>query len=226
MRRVVVELYGKELERRLEGSSFQKIRSMELVHSLKNDQSENVGVWRMKPKDPDLKIEDCFKRDGVTKEVHVLQREENDGDLEDGGPSYLVFLRRMNRPGLLLGHGTTPGSGYLFGPIRLKDGRMTFSFVGTQRQVKMILDGAEERGIRYRVVSLTDADFAEDSLLNRLTDKQRRILILAYKLGYYDVPKRINSDDLGARLRLTGSTVAEHLSKAERRLLAGMIDQT
>jgi hypothetical protein len=223
MRRIVVELYGKELEKRLEGNVFHKLKSMEMVHLLRNDQSENVAIWRMRLRDPGLKVEDCFKDDGATKEVRVIERDDQGGGAD--GPSYLVFLRRTIRPGLLLGHGTDPDGGYLQGPLELRDGRIRFSFVGNQRQVKAILDGAERRGLRYRVVLLTDADFAEDSLLHRLTEKQRRILIMAYRLGYFDVPKRINSDELAARLNLTGSTVVEHLSKAEHRLLAGILGE-
>jgi len=66
--------------------------------------------------------------------------------------------------------------------------------------VKDILGNAEKRRLQYRIVSLSDADFAEDSLLNRLTDKQRKMFVLAFKLGYFDVPKKINSDQLGSRL--------------------------
>jgi len=47
----------------------------------------------------------------------------------------------------------------------------------------------------------------------------------AYSLGYFDVPKKLNSDELGARLHLSGSTVVEHLNKAERRLLAAIIGE-
>lgn len=222
MRRLVVELFGKELERRTEGTPFEKIKSMEMVHLLKLDQDENAAIWRMTLKDPSAKVQDCFKSDRFTKELQVLETGE---DGEGRGHSYLVLLRRVVRPGLLLGSATRPESGYLSGPMGIKDGRIRFTFIGTQRQIKAILDGADERGFQYKVVSLTDADLAEDSLLNRLTDRQRKILVLAFKLGYFDVPKKLNSDDLASRLHLTGSTVVEHLSKAERRILAGIIDE-
>ncbi len=217
MRRLVIELYGKELLRRIEGTPFPMLESGELVHTLRNDQNEHTGIWRMVPRLPWEEVEACFKRDPFTREIQVLERE--------GGGAFLVLLRRTSRPGLLLAHGSRPGSGYLEGPLGYKDGRLRFSFVGNQKQVREILEGAEARGFTYRVVSMTDADFAEDSLLNLLTEKQRKILITAYSLGYYNVPKRINSDELGSRLHLSGSTVVEHLNKAERRLLGGIIGE-
>lgn len=222
MRRLVIELYGRELEKRIENSSFDLIKSLELVHILRHDQTEHAGIWRVQMKDSSSTVEDCFKGDGFTKEIQVLDRV-TEGSKEEGG-DFLVFLRRKVRPGLLLGSGSKPGSGFMDGLMQFKDGRLRFSYVGTQSQIRAILQGAEERGLRYKVVSMGDADFAEDSLLNRLTEKQRGILLLAYKLGYFDVPKRINSDELGARLHLSGSTVVEHLSKAENRLLTGIIE--
>lgn len=222
MRRLIVELYGKGLEERMKGTPLQNIQSMEIVHVLKYDQHESAAIWRMTLKNPSVKIQDFFKGDGFTKEFQILEDEES---ADGSGLSYLVFLRRMIRPGLLLGFGTRPGGGYLSGPMGIKDGRLRFTVVGTQRQIKAVLDEADDRGMQYKVVSMTDADFAEDSLLNRLTDRQRTILILAYKLGYFDLPKKVNSDELAAHLHLTGSTVVEHLSKAEHRILAGIIGE-
>jgi DNA-binding CsgD family transcriptional regulator len=221
---MVIELYGKELQKRVGRSSFRNVQSMDLVHLLKHDEGGNVGVWRLRLYDSSANVKDCFKGDGVTKEVQVLGREEGKG--VERGPSFLVLLRRRSRPGFLLGDiGGKPRGGYLFGPISFRDGKIRLTFVGTQRDMKDLLANAEERGLQYRVVSIGDADFAEDSLLSRLTDRQRKILVLAYRLGYFDVPKKINSDELGQRLHLTGSTVVEHLSKAERRLLAGILDE-
>ena len=66
---------------------------------------------------------------------------------------------------------------------------------------------------------LTEANFSPDSLLSKLTEKQRKVLFAAYKLGYYDLPRRINSEKLAEKLNIGNSTLGEHLRKAERRLL-------
>ena len=221
MRRLVVEFYGRELERRMERSSFKDAKSMEIVHLLKNDQNEFAAICRMRLKDRSMKVEDCFKDDGVTTGVQVLEREVGGEE----GPAFLIILKRKSRSDTFFGQTSKPGSGYLFGPPEFNEGRLRFTFVGTQRQVRDFLGAAEQKGLQYRVISMTDADFAPDSLLNRLTEKQRNVLISAYRLGYYAVPRKITSEELGEALHLRGGTVVEHLRKAELRMFAGILGE-
>jgi predicted DNA binding protein len=83
------------------------------------------------------------------------------------------------------------------------------------------------RSVRYdTVVSLTDAAFSHDSPLNYLTVKQRKVLITVYRLGYYDVPRRINSEQLAERLGIGDSTLVKHLRKTEKRVLDQMLADT
>lgn len=225
MRRLVVEFYGRELERRIERSSFRNARSIEMVHLLKNDQKEFAAICRIRLKDQSQKVEDCFRDDGVTTDVQVLERE---GEVRgQEGPAFLILLKRKSRSHTFFGQNVSePGSGYLFGQPELNEGRLRFTFVGTQRQVREFLGAAERKGLQYRVVSLTDADFAPDSLLNRLTEKQRKVLVTAYRLGYYDVPRKISSDELAESLHVRDATVVEHLRKAEYRIVGGILGET
>lgn len=72
--------------------------------------------------------------------------------------------------------------------------------------------------MQAKVISLTDARVPPESPLAPLTERQRKVLITAYKLGYYDVPRRISSKDLAQRLDLVKSTFSAHIRKAEGRL--------
>ena len=51
-------------------------------------------------------------------------------------------------------------------------------------------------------------------------------IISAYELGYYDVPRRIKTEDLAKRLGIRGSTLAMHRIKAERRLLDEILNES
>ncbi len=49
------------------------------------------------------------------------------------------------------------------------------------------------------------------------------MLLTAYALGYYDVPRRISSDELSRHLKVDKSTLVEHLRKAERKIIGSII---
>lgn len=218
MRTIVVELYGPELLERIEQSAvFRRLRVFEVLRVLRYDRNEFVAICRVTPKDPRMRPEDCFRGDPVRTQVHLLKREESS--------SIVVVERSLSGPGprlpgrSLFGYEVTkPGAGYLFGPPSYRDGVITFSFAGNTRQLHSILSRARARGLRYRVLSLKVAEFAI-SPLERLTERQREVLRAAYAAGYYDVPRRISSAQLGRELGVRAATVVEHLRKSEKRLL-------
>ncbi len=218
MRRLVLELYGKELNRRIEGTTFRKIKSMELLHLLRYDKNEFTGIFRIVLKDPKFNIEHLFDDDKNPTELKLLEFQEN---------AFIVFLKRRPRPGYLFGTDITrAGGGYIISPFEISEGKIKFALIGDQKQVREIIAGVEKRGLDYRVISLTDADFSPNSPLNRLTQKQRDILISAFKLGYYDVPRKINSNVLANHFGLRSATVVEHLRKAEKRLISAILNES
>jgi predicted DNA binding protein len=75
----------------------------------------------------------------------------------------------------------------------------------------------------FKILGLTSIDAKGESLLSKLTPRQRQMLLTAYALDYYDVPRRISSDDLSRDLNIDKSTIVEHLRKAERKLINGII---
>ena len=115
-------------------------------------------------------------------------------------------------------------SGYLFPPLGIRDGKVKFSYLGSEQQIKAFLEGIDAVGVHYRILLLSDLNFSPISPLNRLTEKQRDVLITAYRMGYYDVPRRGNSQDIAKKLGLVDSTVVEHLRKAEQRLIRHIIE--
>jgi predicted DNA binding protein len=52
-----------------------------------------------------------------------------------------------------------------------------------------------------------------------LTDRQSEVIRTAYRLGYFDYRNGANAARVADELDITDSTFAEHLSKAQSRLL-------
>jgi predicted DNA binding protein len=66
------------------------------------------------------------------------------------------------------------------------------------------------------------AAYQKHDIISILTDKQKEILIAANKHGYYDYPKKINSEQLAKKVNLSKATLVQHLRKAEGRLMANI----
>ena len=209
MRRLILEISEKELSKfGLEMRPYQKIKSLEFLHFLRQDPKEFAVISRIEFKDDSSKIKDMLAG-GLLAEVQLLEQEKS--------RTYTVFLK--GGPSLSSIIDSLGVGGYLFPPLEISGSKLTFSFLGSAKQVGEFIKKITALGIRNRVVLLTEANFSPDSPLNKLTEKQREVLIAAYKLGYYDIPRRINSEKLAKKLNIGSSTLGEHLRKAERRLL-------
>jgi hypothetical protein len=216
MRRLILEVTAKELTKiGLEFPQFKKIKSLELLYFLRQDHEGFAAISEVKFKDSTGKVEDLLAG-GLLVEAQLLEQQKNGAHIVfiRGGPSLSSVLSSIGIE-----------SGYLFPPIEIGEGKVKISFLGSELQVKKFLETIDKLGIRYRIVMLGDADFSPISPLNQLTERQREVLIAAHRLGYYDVPRKITSEELAKKLNLVDSTVVEHLRKAEQRLITHILEQ-
>ncbi len=223
MRRVVIELSGKGLDNVIMNSPFQKVESLEMVHILKWVPGEVAAIIRVKMKDPKTKIEEIFSSEGSAKlDSEILEQDKN-------GISTYFFKMTNKTPPDAKTAAAMSAMPFIGTPFEIRDGSARVTFLGTAKQIKNQLRAIEKvakgNGIHYKIISLTDARFPADSPISRLTDRQRKVLITAYKLGYYDFPKKISSEDLAKKLGLVKSTFVAHRRKAERRLLDEMLSE-
>jgi hypothetical protein len=215
MRRLILEVSEKELTKiGVNLPPFDRIESLELLHILKHDQEELAAVWRLELKNA-TSVNDLLSG-GFLVEIQVLAVEKNQ--------KYVVFMRTGPIVSSALNFLDAAG-GYLFSPLEIRDGRLKISFIGSERQMQDFFAKIGERGIHYKVTSLTDASFSPDSPLNKLTEKQRQALMAAHKFGYYDVPRKISSEELAKKLGVGDSTLVEHLRKAEKRLIDNVLKE-
>lgn len=94
---------------------------------------------------------------------------------------------------------------------------------GPQEQLSEMLADLRAAGFNISLVKLQDYRI-EATPLDALTDRQREVLEVAYDSGYYDVPRSASTAEIAAELGVDDSTVAEHLQRAERNLLASLLD--
>ena len=94
--------------------------------------------------------------------------------------------------------------------------------IGNQVNLKKFLDVIKNLG-EIKNISFKKPTFNEQSILSCLTEKQKDVLITAKKNGYYNYPRRINSQDLSKKIGLSKPTVVQHLRKAEIRIISSIL---
>jgi predicted DNA binding protein len=58
----------------------------------------------------------------------------------------------------------------------------------------------------------------------RLTERQREVVRVAFYAGYYDQPRTADAETVAAELGIAQSTFSQHLRAAERKLLEALYD--
>ncbi len=216
MRRLVLEVSERELLKAgIELPPVRKIKSLELLYFLRQDDTELAAISRVEFKDPNEKIEE-FIGSGLLTDAQVIEKEKNGTYIlftRSGSPNLSSVLKYIGIEG-----------GYLFPPLGINEGKVRFSFLGSEKQIKEFMEKIDALGVHYRVVLLADANFSPISPLSQLTEKQQEVLLAAYKWGYYDIPRKITSQELASKLGLGDSTVVEHLRKAEQRLIKQILE--
>ncbi|WP_162137725.1 helix-turn-helix domain-containing protein [Methanomassiliicoccus luminyensis] len=107
-------------------------------------------------------------------------------------------------------------------PLTRSRERIVFGCIGNGKDLKAVLDRVKDIGT-IEDVNFVVPHFKDESLLSALPKRQREVLCEAYRSGYYEYPRKINANELAAKMGLTKATVVEHLRRGERRLLAEIL---
>ncbi len=94
-------------------------------------------------------------------------------------------------------------------------GGLEWRLLAPQRSsVQTLVRVLEERGIEVEVAAIKSVKGS-----GSLTDRQDRVITLAYKLGYFEFPKKINLSDLAKKLGVSKSSLSETLRTGEEKIL-------
>lgn len=212
MRRLVIEADASQAAKVFGEPFFEKIDYMEVVSILGQDRKNFAGIFRIKFKDPKMKPNDFAEPGGF---VQILESSGKDG-------SSTFYYR--GRPNTYLRSGAFwSAGGYLSTPFEVRENRMKISFLGSTREIRSFLTFLRKSGLSYKVNLLADARFPPSSPLAKLTDKQRKVISIAFDFGYYDIPRKLGSTKLAEKLGIGNPAFVMHRRKAERKIMAELL---
>jgi predicted DNA binding protein len=103
-------------------------------------------------------------------------------------------------------------------PLRVTEDRRVYSAIADQENMEKLLSAIKSVG-EIEKTSFHQATYSVHGLLSCLTARQKEVLILAKKMGYYEYPRKVKSDDLAQMLGISKASTIEHLRKAEVRIM-------
>ena len=151
-----------------------------------------------------------------------------DYDLERAGEdAFYVYVRDA----------TTDALGDLFGPITRgglivvppiryhEDGTVTLSLFGPDDEVGAAVESVPDP-VAVTVEEVRGLAATAATVETRLTRRQREAVEAALDLGYYEVPRECSHEDVADAMDCAPSTAAEHLRKAESKLVTSTFGRT
>ena len=109
-----------------------------------------------------------------------------------------------------------PDSEHLAVTVQLSYGTEVRAFVDA---VTDALDGIELVAKRNQSVDWRSDSSVATTVDDRLTDRQREALQVAFHAGYFDWPRSADADTVAAEIGIAQSTLSQHIRTAERKLL-------
>ncbi|HEX2169848.1 MAG TPA: helix-turn-helix domain-containing protein [Nitrososphaera sp.] len=220
MRRITMEFNYEAAWKQIFGLNANRVEVLEALRCFKCDTQGLAIICRIKLKDNNnMNVQDLLRGKGLLTNIELLYKEKKDDSLVvfiEGGSCVPKPPKDIKPPKMLMARP----------PDFLDVDRMKVEMIGKENEIKKLLHYTNKWGDNsFKILGLTSVDTKEGgaSLLSKLTRRQRQMLLTAYALGYYDVPRRISSDELSRHLKVDKSTIVEHLRKAERKLIGSII---
>ena len=212
MRKVTIEIELDEATREERRPTFEHIHSYEVLEVLKMDYERALFV----------DLIECRTREGVS-----IQDLERMGNMEvlsvikSEGDRHTCLVRGREEGETRENYGELDLDLIYTTPSFQSEGMIVLSFIGAEANLRRFVAMLREFPIgKIRNLTFKRAAYQRKDLLSVLTDRQREVMVAAYRYGYYDLPKGISSVRLSERVGLSKPTMLEHLRKAERRILA------
>jgi predicted DNA binding protein len=214
MKRLVLEFPYQGYWRTIFGSNLDTVEVMEAMKCFKCDREGFALICKIRFLDKNMSTNDLLTG-GAIRDIETLYRENDESEtvfISGGFPE--TSRGRLSRPAKVFSAGA---------PEFIDTNRMKVALVGEEKEIQKLLHNVGKSRTAPKVLSLTRLGAKSETSISLLTTKQRQAVLVAYGLGYYDVPRRISSEKMARLLKIDKSTLAEHLRKAEKRLIKGII---
>ena len=204
MRKVVIEIKPNEITKEASKATFENIYSYEVLEVIKIDYAGGIFV----------DVIECVLKEGVSiDKLKQIGNMEILNILKSNGNKHICMVRGHEL------HSELDLDLIWTTPSLVSEDKIVVSFIGTQKSIMAFVEMTKANVGEITNMSFQRATYEKQDILSILTEKQRSIMTVAHKHGYYSIPREISSEKLAEKVNLSKSTLMEHLRKAETRII-------
>ncbi len=181
MRKITIEIVPDQRLREIMRPLMEHIEEMEMIELLRLDLHEGLKIVVLRIRlAPGSTIDDISSTDLFDiKIVEVMEQKGNEVTclMKVKVPQGFEDIRKKADLDLTW----TP-------PMKLSRDKIVYSFIGEDEQIRKVIELLKEFGENTKI-SIHNTSFTEGDQLSLLTERQRSILVVAKKMGYYRYPR-------------------------------------
>lgn len=210
MRKVTLEIEPYPEVWEADQGAFRQIVSYEVLEVLRLDHIKGLFI----------DLIECRLREGVSiGDVHVIGDMEVLSVVSSEGDKHICLVKGRESEASREEFSKEEMDLIYTTPSMVSEDRIVVSFICSQRDLERFVGRVRERVGRVVNMSFSPASYTRKETLSSLTDRQREVIVAAYAHGYFEIPRRIGSDQLADKLGMSRSTLLEHMRKSEARLM-------
>jgi hypothetical protein len=210
MRTLTLEIEPFEAVKEGMAGTFARIRSFEILETLKMNYEEGICIEIM---------EFILKEGESIHDIRTVGDMEILNVLKSEGYKHTCLIR-YTEPEETKGMFQESDLGLIHTiPTIISLEKFTVSMMGEQKNLSNFTEMMRTHAGTIRKMAVRRAAYQKADILAVLTDKQREVMVAAYRNGYYDYPKRISSQRLCRKVNISKPTLLQHMRKAEGRIL-------
>ncbi|WP_457590512.1 helix-turn-helix domain-containing protein [Geoglobus sp.] len=167
-------------------------------------------------------IESIDRYSDYAREVYVIGKSDLEADIHARFPSHATFYDRVFSLEFMPMRVSIAG-GYEYWTILIDEERLSDT-------LNRLL---EIEGVEVEVLSITNLKSFDDEeeedivdqISRKLSMKQKRVLVEAYRQGYFEWPRKTSVDELARSFGIAKSTCLHHLRVAESKIMKKIIEE-
>jgi hypothetical protein len=210
MRTLTLEIEPFETVKEAMAESFAQVRSYEILETLKMDYEEGICIEIM---------ELTLKEGASIHDIRTVGDMEILNVLKSEGCKHTCLIR-YTEPEETKGMFQESDLGLIHTiPTIVSPEIMTVSMIGERKNLSDFVEMMRTHVGTIRKMAVRRAAYQKADILAVLTDKQKEVMVAAFRNGYYDYPKKISSQRLCRKVNISKPTLLQHMRKAEGRIL-------